>query len=124
MFFVFRNNGDDYVFDGFKKFNMPETIIEEVIKPFWIETVNTINKGVKFSIKGNIVFNNLPGVSHNGYMHVRPHTNQAAYKLNSGFEKGNILKDGDMLPNGEWMTKQAFWFNRSYIEKVIAGEIE
>ena len=119
MFFIFRNNGEDYVFDGFKNFNMPETIIEEVIKPFWIETVNTIKSGVKFSIKGNKVYNNLPGVSHNGYMHVRPHANKSAYKLNDGTIRGNITKDGDMLPNSEWMTKQAFWFNNSYIEKII-----
>lgn len=119
MFFIFRNNGEDYVFDGFKNFNMPETIIEEVIKPFWIETVNTIKSGVKFSIKGNKVFNNLPGVSHNGYMHVRPHANKSAYKLKDGTIRGNITKDGDVLPNGEWMTKQAFWFNRSYIKEII-----
>lgn len=119
IFFIFRNNGIDYVFDGFKKFNMPEIIIEDFIKPFWIETVTTINSGVKFTVKGNKILNNLPGVSHNGYMHVRPHANRAAYKLNNGFEKGNITKDGDMLPNGEWMTKQAFWFNRDYIEKIL-----
>ncbi len=119
IFFIFRNNGNDYVFDGFKKFNMPEIIIEDIIKPFWIETVNTIKNGIKFTVKGNKIFNNLPGVSHNGYMHVRPHANQSAYKLNNGVVKGNISKDGDILPNGEWMTKQAFWFNRSYIEKII-----
>ena len=119
MFFVFRNNGDEYFFDGFKKFNMPETIIEEVVKPFWIETVNTIKNGVKFTKKGKKICNDLPGVSHNGYMHVRPHANKSAYKLNDGTIRGNITKDGDVLPNGEWMTKQAFWFNRSYIKEII-----
>lgn len=124
MFFIFRNNGNDYVFDGFKNFNMPETIIEEVIQPFWIETVNTIKNGVKFTKKGKKIFNDLPGVLHNGYMHVRPHANKSAYKLNDGTVKGDVTKDGDMLPNGEWMTKQAFWFNNSYIEKIIGGEIK
>lgn len=119
MFFIFKNNGKDYVFNGFKKFNVPEVVIEDIIKSFWIETVNTIKNGVEFTIKENKICNNLPGVSHNGYMHVRPHANQSAYKLKNGFVKGNIAKDGDMLPNGEWMTKQAFWFNRGYIEKII-----
>ena len=46
---------------------------------------------------------------------MRPHTAKSAYKLNNGFERGDINKDGDQLPNGEWMTKQSFWLNNSYI---------
>ena len=119
MFFIFKSDGNNYSFDGFKKFNMPERIIENIIKPFWIETVETIKTGVKFTHKNNTIQNNLPGITHNGYMHVRPHTGKAAYKLHDGTTKGNIRKYADKLPNGEYMTKQAFWFNRSYIEKII-----
>lgn len=122
IFFVFRNNGNEYVFDGFKKYNMPEKIIEEIIKPFWIETVNTIKSGVKFTHKKNKICNNLPGTSHNGYMHVRPHADKAAYKLHDGTIIGKINKDGDELPNGEWMTKQGFWFNKGYIKRILSGE--
>lgn len=119
MFFIFKNNGSDYVFEGYKLFNMPESIIENSIKPFWEETVSKIKNGIKFTITGNVVSNDLPCKTHNGYMHVRPHASQAAYKLNNGFTKGNIKKDGDLLPSGEYMTKQCFWFNREYIKSVV-----
>ena len=36
-----------------------------------------------------------------------------------GYEKGNISKYADQLPNGEWMTKQCFWFNNTYIKDII-----
>ena len=119
MFFIFRKKDGDYMFDGFKLWNMPEQIIETTIKDFWNETVDVIKNGVHFSYNRNKIDNNLPGITHNGIMHVRPHANKAAYKLNNGFSKGNIKLDGDQLPNGEWMTKQSFWFNREYIKKVI-----
>ncbi len=121
LFFIFRRKDDDYYFDGFKMWNMPETIINSIIKEFWKETISIIKNGVEFSIDRGIVSNNLPGINHNGVMHVRPHANKAAYKLNNGFELGLIHKNGDQLPNGDWMTKQSFWFNSSYIEKIIRG---
>ena len=52
-------------------------------------------------------------------MHVRPHSSESAYKLNNGFSRGNIKSYADELPNGEWMTKQCFWFNNTYIKGVI-----
>ncbi len=122
MFFVFRKKGDDYIFDGYRLWNMSQIVIDSVIRNFWLETVNTIKNGVELIVKGNKVENNLPGTSHNGIMHVRPHANKAAYKLNNGFVKGDINVDGDQLPNGEWMTKQAFWFNSSFIKEIIGDK--
>ena len=58
-------------------------------------------------------------MSDNGIMHVRPHSSESAYKLNNGFSRGNIKSYADELPNGEWMTKQCFWFNNTYIKGVI-----
>ncbi len=125
MFFIFRKKGKNYVFDGYKLWNMSQIVIDNEIKKFWLDTVNTIKDGVKFVVKNNEVENNLPSTKHNGIMHVRPHANKAAYKLNDGFIKGDIERDADQLPNGEWMTKQAFWFNRNYIEQIVGdGENE
>ena len=119
MFFIFKKEKDEYIFKGYKLWNMPQTIIDDVVEDFWKRTIKIIKEGVEFTIKNNKVYNNLPGVADNGYVHVRPHTNNAAYKLNSGYEKGNIDKSADQLPNGEWMTKQSFWFNNTYIESIL-----
>ena len=119
MFFVFKKEKNDYVFKGYKLWNMPQVIIDDVVQKFWNKTINTIKTGVKFSIKGNNVYNNLPGMADNGIVHVRPHTSKAAYLLNNGYKKGNIKKYADQLPNGEWMTKQCFWFNNTYIRDVL-----
>jgi len=39
--------------------------------------------------------------------------------LNNGFETGDIQKDANELPNGEWMTTQSFWLNNSYILSLL-----
>ena len=119
MFFIFERQNGEYIFKGYKLWNMPQIIIDTVVKKFWKKTINTIKEGVKFTISGNNVYNNLPGIADNGYVHVRPHTSKAAYKLSDGYEKGNISKYADQLPNGEWMTKQCFWFNNTYIKDII-----
>ena len=58
-------------------------------------------------------------MSDNGYVHVRPHSQKSAYKLHNGYRKGDILKDANELPNGEWMTTQCFWFNNTYIKTIL-----
>ena len=119
MFFIFKKENNNYIFKGFKIWNMPQTTIDTVIKDFWNKTVNIIRNGVEFNIEGNTVYNNLPGMSDNGIMHVRPHSPESAYKLNNGFSRGNINSYADELPNGEWMTKQCFWFNNKFVMDVV-----
>ncbi len=119
MFFVFKKKDKDYVFKGFKLWNMPQVIIDNVIEDFWNKTINKIRNGINFTINNGIVYNDLPGISDNGIMHVRPHTLKSAYKLNNGFQKGDIKKYADELPNGEWMTKQCFWFNNTFIRDIL-----
>lgn len=119
MFFIFERENGEYIFKGYKLWNMPQIIIDTVVKEFWEKTINIIKEGVQFTISGNNVYNNLPGIADNGYVHVRPHTSKAAYKLKNGYEKGNASKYADQLPNGEWMTKQCFWFNNTYIERIL-----
>ena len=119
MFFIFIKEKGEYVFKGYKLWNMPEQVIENEIHKFWDDTIKIIKNGVHFVVENNKVSNNLPGASHNGIMHVRPHANKSAYRLNNGFSKGNININGDQLPNGEWMTKQCFWFNKEYIKSIL-----
>ena len=81
----------------------------------WYNIQSKIKQGIHFSIDKGTVSNDLPSKNDNRILHIRPHTQRSAYKLQNGFEKGNISKDGDQLPNGEWMTKQSLWLNNSYV---------
>ena len=63
--------------------------------------------------------NNLPGQKDTKIIHIRPHSQKAAYKLNNGVQIGNVERDADELPNGEWMTRQSFWLNREYVLKQL-----
>ena len=61
------------------------------------------------------ISNNLLGQQDNRIIHVRPHATKAAYRFHDGFEKGNVERDANPLPDGQWMTTQSFWINNSYI---------
>ena len=91
----------------------------------WNRTIEEIknNAGLRKTMRGGQVqiTNTLPKISESPIMHVRPHTSRAAYLLKDGTEIGNIFSHADRLPNGEWMTKQCFWLNASYVEKIVKG---
>ena len=50
---------------------------------------------------------------------MRPHATKAAYRFRNGEEYGNVERDANELPNGEFMTTQSFWINNSYIIKQL-----
>lgn len=105
LFVIFQENSNgSYVLARVKFWNIPSGDLEEVRK-VWERTVKTIREGVKLEIKGGKVYNNLPKQSESNIAHVRPHGKDSNDKL--------------PLPDGRMMTKQCFWFNRTYIEKQI-----
>lgn len=44
---------------------------------------------------------------------------KSAYRLLDGTVIGDVEKDANELPNGEFMTTQSFWINNSYILKQL-----
>lgn len=123
FFVVFCKRGGEYRLQGSLFWNMPTSDIEGEAKRCWTETRETIIKGVKLVVERRangriIVSNNLPGMSDNRIVHVRPHAQRSAYKLD-GFCRGDIHKDGSKLPDGRWMTKQSFWFNNGYVLSIL-----
>ena len=56
----------------------------------------------------------------NRIIHIRPHAGKSAYKLNNGYSKGDIEKDANVLPDGQYMTTQSFWINNNYILNEIS----
>lgn len=105
LFVIFKENDDgEYVLERVMFWNMPNRDLEEV-RRVWLRTRNTIRRGVKLIPGPNGVSNDLPKIISSPVAHVRPHGRNASDTLS--------------LPDGRKMTKQCFWLNRGYIEKVI-----
>ncbi|MBQ7266416.1 MAG: restriction endonuclease [Firmicutes bacterium] len=105
LFVIFQENEKgEYVFDRVKFWNIPNDDLDEVQR-VWNRTVKTICEGVILEEKNGKIYNNLPKQSESEVAHVRPHGKDGSDKL--------------PLPDGRMMTKQCFWFNRTYVEKQI-----
>ena len=116
LFVVFESDGEKYVLKGAQLWNMPISDLEGTVKEEWTEIRNAIQNGIIFEHNFNIpVKNNLPKIKYSKILHVRPHAAKAAYSLKDGFKYGDIQKDANELPDGQWMTTQSFWLNNDYI---------
>lgn len=125
FFVVFReDHGGVLHLDRCLFWAMPANEIEGPAKACWDEARKVIREGVKLNpyrdSAGKLkVTNNLPGMADNPIVHVRPHTSKAAYRFADGTEVGDIAKNAYELPDGRWMTRQSFWFNKSYLEQIL-----
>lgn len=120
FFFVWKRDGDIYRVKGCQLWNMPHSDLDVTVRREWEQYKHIIQYGVNFKKcvdkNGKISFsNNLPNKSETEIIHVRPHAKLAAYRFNNGEEYGNVERDANMLPNGEYMTTQSFWINNGYI---------
>lgn len=113
MFFVFQNNGQDYVFKGIKLWNMPETDIEIYVKEMWLKTKEVILNGniVKEIDSNGYRVTNFPGMSENPVCHVRPHAQNA--------QDTYPLPVTDKVTGLNEYTKHCFWLNNKYIEDIL-----
>lgn len=116
MVFFYKKD-EFYYLKEVKFWNMPYNDLENIVQKEWKQVQDTIREGVKLTrnSKGKIS-NNLLSASDSYIIHVRPHAKKSAYRLHDGYEKGDIT-DCDELPNGEMMTRQSFWINKSYLIK-------
>ena len=125
FFVVFREDHEgEWRLDRCLFWAMPANEIEGPAKACWDETRKVIREGVKLNpyrdASGKLkVTNNLPGMADNPIVHVRPHTSKAAYRFADGTEIGDIAKNAYELPDGRWMTRQSFWFNKGYLEHIL-----
>lgn len=113
MFFIFENNGNEYVFKGIKLWNIPELDIETYVKLMWLKTQEVV-------LNGNIVktideygnrTTNFPGMASNPVCHVRPHARDASDTY--------PLPVVDKLTGLTEYTKHCFWLNNKYIEEIL-----
>lgn len=124
FFFVWKKDGDIYRVKGCQLWNMSHNDLDVTVRNEWEEYKRIIQYGVKFTkvldSAGKVSFkNNLPNKSETEIIHVRPHATKAAYRFNNGEEYGNVDRDANILPNGEYMTTQSFWINNDYVLKQL-----
>lgn len=124
FFFVWMKDGDVYRVKGCQLWNMPHSDLEVTVRKEWEEYKRIIKYGITFTkcfdSSGKISFkNNLPNKSETEIIHVRPHAQKAAYRFKNGEEYGNVERDANMLPSGDYMTTQSFWINNDYILKQL-----
>ncbi len=127
LFVIFKKHGDNYILKGSQLWNMPYNDLNTTVYDGWNSIRNAIKTGIIFTKKetksGTIVSNNLPKKNDNPIIHIRPHTQKSAYLFSDGSVIGNINKDANELPDGQWMTTQCFWINNSYILKQLNRNI-
>ena len=105
LFVIFKERNDgEYVFERVKFWNIPYLDLEEVHR-VWEKTVRIIKDGVVLEFDGRVTRNNLPKATESNVAHVRPHAKDA--------------NDTYPLPDGRVMPKQSFWFNSSYLERIV-----
>lgn len=108
LFVIFKENYDgEYIFEKAMFWNIPADDLEEV-RRVWERTVKIIKEGVEIKFDGRVIRNNLPKKTESHIIHVRPHAKN--------------VTDTYFLPDGRKMSKQCFWFNSSYIEKIIKSK--
>lgn len=124
LFVVFQKDGDRTVLRGCKMWGMPGCDLDGPLRECWERTRDTVVRGVvltrKVDAKGKVSFSNdFPGMADGPVAHVRPRASRAAYRFLDGTETGNVRRDAEELPDGRFMTRQAFWLNSSYLLEQI-----
>ena len=111
LFVVFEYIGEILYFKGINIWKMPEFIIDEDLKNFWLLLKTRLETGVtlKSVKKGNksITENNLPSSKESNIMHVRP--------------KAKNASDTIELPDGQFITKQSYWFNNEFVSSILSN---
>lgn len=124
LFVIYKEFEKTYKLEKAIFWNMPTYDLDNIVKSEWELTRKIFKDGVKFTKKhqknGYIIKNNLPKMSETEIIHVRNHSSKSVYLIN-GIKEGNgiISRDGDLLPNGDIISKQCFWLNNKYVLKQI-----
>ena len=126
---VFQKEGDRTVLRGCKVWCMPQADLDGPVRECWERTRDAVRRGValtkRVDAKGGVSFSNdLPKISDGIVAHVRPRAVRAAYRLGDGTEIGDVGRDAEELPDGRWMTRQAFWLNSSYLLEQVKSLLE
>lgn len=122
---VFEKDGDRTVLRGCRMWGIPERTLDGPVQECWRRAVRAVRDGVRItrevSRTGKVTYHNdLPAISDDLVAHVRPRADHAAYRFADGTEVGDVEHDAEELPDGRWMTRQAFWLNSGYMLEQIS----
>lgn len=124
LFVVFEKTGtrqvNPTVLRGCAIWGMPARDLDGPVRECWRRTAESVRRGVqitrKLTAKGTYSYgNDFPKISDHLVAHVRPRAKKAAYLFGDGTKVGDVFRDGKELPDGRWMTRQAFWLNSGYV---------
>ncbi|MBP2079459.1 Sau3AI family type II restriction endonuclease [Oceanobacillus polygoni] len=138
LFIIFdRLSDESVVLKGAKFWSLPVTDLNQIVKQTWEEEKEKFKEGVQLTYKkssnkkGFIVSNNLVKESDKKIIHIRPSAGEAQYCPPFKNENNIYMNNARRLPapakwinrpenlkkelQDNWMTKQAFWLNKSYI---------
>lgn len=114
MLFVFKENEGMIMFDKICFWNAPNKVVDGVIKKMHEECADLVRKGeaLYFDKKGNIK-DKFPKEYRNSnkVCHVRPHARRHEDKY--------VLPVPDRETGITEFTKQSFWFNKDFVEKIV-----
>lgn len=123
LFVVYKKQNHKYILKSSHIWNMPYEELNTTVKEGWTAIRDTIRNGVKLTKKatksGFIVENNFPKKKDNPIIHIRPHAQKSAFKFLDGEIIGDLSRNANELPDGQWMTTQSFWINNSYVLEII-----
>ncbi|MBR3159335.1 MAG: hypothetical protein IKF14_09570 [Atopobiaceae bacterium] len=117
---VFQKDGSgDAVLRGCRLWGMDEDTLDGPVRECWLRTRDAVRRGVQLTKRvsrtGKVTYSNdFPAISDRLVAHVRPRAARAAYRFGR-MEIGNVERDAEPLPDGRWMTRQAFWLNSDYM---------
>ncbi|MFC6206299.1 MutH/Sau3AI family endonuclease [Levilactobacillus tongjiangensis] len=129
---IFQQVGENQVFRGAKFWQVPLTDLDGPIQSTWDQTRIALRDGVELTYKktndkkGFQVSNNLPEMSDGTVLHVRPDAQVSSYVDNAHSDRLPtpahwINKPENMMDqlSDEYMTKQAFWLNPTYMYQQV-----
>lgn len=128
LFVIYQEDDNGYYLRGAFFWSVPTHLIggEEFTNntgtayEYWLDTKQKLRDGVKIRLEGGTYKNNFMKASENPVCHIRPSAQKAAYRFTDGRpDVGNVERDANQLPDGQWITSQAFWLNTLLIQQEI-----
>ncbi len=125
---VYQETDAGVVYVGSQLWHMNHEQLEIVHKG-WEAVKKKLNEGVTLTLEvkadgGEVVHNDLPGVSDNPIFHIRPHQSQTHYKFHDGSEHGKgTMANCDELPDGQYMPGHSYWLHSKFISDMLNKEL-